>query len=484
MSDAYCDGPLALFIAGRWIEAEGRRTEPVINPADGALLGRLPHATADDLDLAVEAANGAFKAWRNTPAAERSAILRRAAALMRERQEGDALALTLEQGKPLAQARTELAASADFFDWYAEEARRAYGRLIPARAGPPLQVLRDAVGPVAAFAPWNFPASQIARKLAPALAAGCTVVLKPSEETPATGLALARALHDAGLPNGVLNVVFGAPADISGRLIAAPEIRKISFTGSTAVGKLIAAQAAEGVKRLTLELGGHAPVLVFDDVDVEQAARLCATAKIRNAGQVCTSPTRFLVQRRIHDRFADALAGFMAQVKVGPGWEPATEMGPLANPRRLEAMEALTRDAVACGARLAAGGTRRGNAGWFWEPTVLADVPLAARAMNEEPFGPMALTQAFDEPEEAIAEANRLPYGLAAYAFTRDGARAELVRRDIESGLLGVNTFAVTWAETPFGGVKESGYGSEGGAEGLDAYLTTKLVSQPSLLEP
>ena len=475
--DAY--PPLSLFIGGDWTPASARETIPVINPATGEAIGALPMATAADLDRAIDAAAGAQAAWRATPAFERGSILRRAAALMRERLETNAVILTLEQGKPLAQARMELNSAADFFDWYAEEARRAYGRLIPGRtAGSTLSVIREPVGPVAAFAPWNFPASQVGRKLAPALAAGCTCILKPSEETPGASLALARALDDAGLPKGVLNVVFGVPSEVSTHLIGAPQIRKVSFTGSTAVGRLIAAQAAQGLKRVTLELGGHAPVIVFDDVDVERIARLSALGKLRNAGQVCTAPTRFLVQEKVHDRFVDALSQAMAAMTVGDGRDPAVEVGPLANPRRIEAMESLIGDAVSRGGRLATGGTRLGNAGTFWAPTVIADAPLEARAMTDEPFGPLALTRRFDTPQEAIAEANRLPYGLAAYAFTGDRGRADLVRREIESGLVGLNTFSVTWPETPFGGVKDSGYGSEGGSEGLDAYLVTKFVSE------
>jgi succinate-semialdehyde dehydrogenase/glutarate-semialdehyde dehydrogenase len=471
--------PLALFIAGEWIGAEARAGEPVVNPATGEVLGQLPHATTADLDRAVEAAAAGFRRWRATPVMERAAVLRRAAALIRERLEADARTLTLEQGKPLAQARVELASSADWFEWYAEEARRSYGRLIPGRTpGATLRVAREPVGVIAAFTPWNFPASQAARKLAPALAVGCACILKPSEETPGAALALARALDDAGLPKGVLNVVFGVPAEVSSHLIACAEVRKVSFTGSTAVGKLIARQASAGLKRVTLELGGHAPVVVFDAVDVEAAAKASATAKLRNAGQVCTSPTRFLVQAKVHDRFVEALTAAMAATKVGDGLDPASEMGPLANPRRIEALSGLIEDATAQGASLRTGGQRLGNVGEFFAPTVLADAPLAARVMNDEPFGPIALTRRFDEPEEAIAEANRLPYGLAAYAFTRDSSRAELIRRDIESGLVGLNTFAVTWPETPFGGVKESGYGSEGGSEGLEAYLVTKFMSE------
>ncbi|HET6971949.1 MAG TPA: NAD-dependent succinate-semialdehyde dehydrogenase [Phenylobacterium sp.] len=470
---------LELFVAGEWIAATARETQAVINPATDQVLGALPMATPADLDRAVEAATAAFKTWRGVSALERGAVLKRAAGLIRARLDADAVTLTLEQGKPLAQARVELASSADWFDWYAEEARRSYGRVIPARLpGGRLEVIREPVGPVAAFAPWNFPASQMARKLAAGLAAGCPVIAKPSEETPGAALAIARALDEAGLPKGLLSVVFGVPSEVSAHLIAAPAVRKVSFTGSTAVGRLIAAQAAAGLKRATLELGGHAPVIVFDDVDAEAAARASATAKLRNAGQVCTSPTRFLVQEKIHDRFVEALAKAMAETKVGDGLDPATELGPLANPRRVEAMRRLTADAVATGGRLATGGQRIGNVGNFWAPTVIADAPLEAQAMNDEPFGPIALTRRFAEPEEALVEANRLPYGLAAYAFTRDRARAELVRHGIESGLVGLNTFSVTWPETPFGGVKDSGYGSEGGSEGLEAYLVTKLVSE------
>jgi succinate-semialdehyde dehydrogenase/glutarate-semialdehyde dehydrogenase len=470
--------PLALFIAGEWI-AEGRETQPVINPATGEALAALPLATPEDLDRAVQAASTSFKTWQRVSALERGAILRRAADILRDEVEANAAVLTLEQGKPLAHALTEWAACADAFDWAAEEARRIYGRVIPSRvAGMTLQALREPVGPVAAFAPWNFPASQVARKLAPALAAGCTVVIKPSEETPGSALALARALEKAGLPPGVLNVVFGRPADVAERLIQAPDIRKVSFTGSTPVGRLIAAQAAAGLKRVTLELGGHAPVLVFDDADVEAAVSLSARFKLRNTGQMCNAPTRFLVQRKVHDQFVAALGAAMAAVPVGDGMDPATVMGPLSNPRRVEAMAALAADAVDRGGRLVTGGTAPSRPGYFWPPTLIDGAPLDCRAMNEEPFGPLALTRRFDEPEEAFAEANRLPYGLAAYVFTQSLALADRARRELECGLVGLNTFAVTWAETPFGGIKDSGYGSEGGSEGLDAYLTTKFVSQ------
>lgn len=477
MADEYL--PLRLLVAGEWIGADARQTIPVIDPATGETLGTLPMATAADLDRAVDAAAATFRAWRDTPVMERYAILRRAAALMRERLEENARALTREQGKPVAQSRTELAVSADYFDWYAEEARRAYGRLIPPRPGSVLlAATREAVGPVAAFAPWNFPASQVARKLAPALAAGCTCVLKPSEETPATALAIARALDDAGLPKGVLSVVCGVPAEVSEHLIARPEIRKVSFTGSTAVGRLIGRQAGEQLKRVTLELGGHAPVIVFDDADVDKVAQASAVAKLRNAGQVCISPTRFLVQDRVHDRFVASFAETLRKTRIGNGLDPASDMGPLANPRREAAVGELIEDAVAKGGRQVIGGERLFNAGYFRAPALIADVPLAARAMQDEPFGPLALTRRFDDVDDAIAEANRLPYGLAAYAFTASRDRAARVRNGVESGMIGINSFSITWPETPFGGVKDSGYGSEGGSEGLDAYLVTKFVSE------
>ena len=477
MSDAY--PPLRLLVAGEWIAADARDAVPVLDPATSETLAMLPMATAADLDRAVDAAAAAFRGWRDTPVMERYAILRRAASLMRDRIEENARILTREQGKPLAQSRSELAASADCFDWYAEEARRAYGRLIPTRPGTTmLAAMREAVGPVAAFAPWNFPASQVARKLAPALAAGCTIVIKPSEETPGAPFALARALVDAGLPDGVLNMVCGVPDEVSEHLISRPEIRKVSFTGSTAVGRLIARRAADHLKRVTLELGGHAPVIVFDDVDVEKVAQASATAKLRNAGQVCIAPTRFLVQDGVHDRFVDSLARALKSVRVGNGLDPETAMGPLANARRDEAVAELVEDAVAAGGRLVTGGERLFNAGHFRAPALVADAPDTARAMREEPFGPLALTRRFGSVDEAIVEANRLPYGLAAYAFTRDRDHVARLRTEIESGMIGINSFSVSWPETPFGGVKDSGYGSEGGSEGLDAYLVTKFVSE------
>lgn len=466
---------LDLRIGGERV-LEGRDTLSVTDPATGEEIGRLPIATAADLDLAIERAVEGFASWRKTSVMERYAVLRRTATLLRERVEAHAAILTREQGKPLAQAKGELSAAADYFDWYAEEARRAYGRLVPPRANIlSAAVLHEPVGPVAAFAPWNFPASQIARKLAPAFAAGCSCVLKPAEETPGTALAIADTLADAGLPAGVLSVVFGDPAMISSHLIASPAIRKISFTGSTAVGRLIARQASDGLKRVTLELGGHAPVLVFDDADVDAVAKLGALTKIRNAGQICISPTRFLVQDAVHDRFVARFQETLEKVRVGNGFATDTDMGPLANPRRGDAIDTLIEDAVVHGATHVTGGARPSNAGLFRTPALLTDVPTEARAMQEEPFGPLALVRRFDTVEDGLREANRLPYALAAYAFTQDRKRVHAVRENVEAGMIGLNGFAISWPETPFGGLKDSGYGSEGGYEGLEAYLTTKL---------
>lgn len=470
---------LQLYVDGAWLDPEGRRTQPVVNPATGEQIGILPHASTADLDRALEAARRGFQVWRKVAPNERSKVLRRAAALIRERADRIAAVLTMEEGKTVGESKLEVLSAAEVFEWMAEEGRRSYGRLIPARAdGLRQMVVKEPVGPVAAFSPWNFPAVTPARKIAAALAAGCSCIIKPAEETPATALLIARALEEAGLPKGVLNVVFGVPSEVSTHLIASPIIRKISFTGSTAVGKLLAKLAADGVKRATMELGGHAPVVVFDDVDPEKVAPLAVAAKFRNAGQVCISPTRFYVHESVHDRFVDKFAELSAALPVGDGLDPAMKMGPLANPRRVDAMERVIGDAKARGAKLRTGGSRVGNAGNFWQPTVLSDIPEDAQMMNVEPFGPVAAMVRFKSFDEVVEKANRLPYGLAAYAFTGSARTATAIGEALESGLVGVNTFGVTVPETPFGGVKESGYGSEGGSEGLDAYLQTKFVSQ------
>ncbi|GGC55374.1 NAD-dependent succinate-semialdehyde dehydrogenase [Chelatococcus reniformis] len=469
---------LALFIAGRFVAAGGRATTPVLNPATEAVLGALPHATADDLAAAMAAGADGFRLWRGTSPLERGRVLRRAADLMREQAEAIATLITLELGKPLGEARVEVETAAGLFEWNAEEGRRAYGRVIPARQSGIRQLaLREPLGPIAAFAPWNAPAITPARKISSALAAGCSVIIKPAEETPATALAMARILHEAGLPPGVLSVVFGNPAFISETLLASPIIRGVTFTGSTAVGRQLAAQAALGLKPMTMELGGHAPVLVFGDVDAEATARAAAAAKFRNAGQICTSPTRFYVHRSIYDRFADAFAAAAASITVGDGFDPATRMGPLATSRRIDAMDRLVADARARGVTIAAGGKRRGNHGFFYAPTVLRDAPDDCLAANEEPFGPLALLKPFDDVDEALALANRLPVGLAAYAMTHDSRLAERAAAGIDAGNVVLNHWQASLPETPFGGVRDSGMGREGGIEGLEAFQQVKYVS-------
>jgi succinate-semialdehyde dehydrogenase/glutarate-semialdehyde dehydrogenase len=467
-----------LFINGRWRDGSKPRLS-VLNPATGETIGTLAHATTKDLDEALAAAQQGFEQWRKIGVLDRSKLMRRAAGLLRERADEVARLMTLEQGKPLIEAGLEVAAAADIIEWFAEESRRTYGRIVPARTvGITQLVVKEPVGPVAAFTPWNFPVNQAVRKISAALAAGCSVILKGPEETPASCAALVQVFIDAGLPTGAVNLVFGVPAEISAYLIAHPVIKKISFTGSTAVGKQLAALAGSHMKRVTMELGGHAPAVVFDDADVPLAIKTLAANKFRNAGQVCVAPTRFIVQDDVYDDFLDGFVKAAEALKVGDGLEKGVRMGPLANGRRVEAMETLVADATSRGAKIATGGERIGNRGNFFQPTVLTDVPLDARVMNEEPFGPLALVNRFKTYDDAIAEANRLPYGLAAYAYTTSAKTMANVSRDIESGMIGVNHHGIGMAELPFGGIKDSGYGSEGGIEAVEAYLNTKVVTQ------
>ena len=467
-----------LLIDGQWQDAADGRSIAVNNPATGSEIGRVAHAGIADLDRALAAAQKGFLQWRDVPAAERSKTMRRAAALMRERAVDIAALLTQEQGKPLAEAKIEAMASADIIEWAAEEGLRVYGRVVPSRNLNVRQlVLKDPVGPVAAFTPWNFPINQAVRKIAVALATGCSIIVKAPEETPAAPAALAQAFLDAGLPAGVLGLVFGNPAEISSYLIAHPIIRKITFTGSTPVGKQLAALAGQHMKRVTMELGGHAPVIVAEDADVELAVKAAGGAKFRNAGQVCISPTRFLVHESLRHEFAAALAKHAQSLKVGDGSTDGTQMGPLANSRRLTAMAEFASDAVQRGASIVTGGERIGSVGNFFAPTVLTDVPLDAKVFNEEPFGPMAAIRPFNTLDEAIAEANRLPYGLAGYAFTGSLKNAHLLAQRLEVGMLWINQPAAPWPEMPFGGIKDSGYGSEGGPEALEAYLNTRSIS-------
>jgi succinate-semialdehyde dehydrogenase/glutarate-semialdehyde dehydrogenase len=467
-----------LFINGKWQAPAEGKTLPVMNPATAKEIGRVAHATRPDLERAVEAAQKGFNIWRDMLPAERSKIMRTAAALMRERAGEIAPLLTQEQGKPLPEARAETLAAADVIEWFAEEGFRVYGRIVPSRVSVTIRqmVMKDPVGPVAAFTPWNFPINQVVRKVSAALAAGCSILVKAPEETPAAPAALVKAFADAGLPPGVLGLVYGAPADISNFLIPHPAIRKVTFTGSIAVGKQLAALAGQHMKRVTMELGGHAPVIVCEDADIALAVKAAGAAKFRNAGQVCISPTRFLVHRSIAGDFAEALTDHARKLKVGDGLAEGTQMGPLANPRRIDAMTTFTEDAVRKGAKLLTGGQRIGNAGNFWEPTILADVPKEAKVFNDEPFGPVAAIQPFDTLEEAIAESNRLLMGLAGYAFTKSLKYSDLLARKLEVGMLWMNMPAMPSAEMPFGGVKDSGYGSEGGPEALEAYLNSRAV--------
>ena len=481
MTDTY-DTELGLFVGGSWRLGEGRDTQAVVDPSTGATIAEVPLASAADLDEALATSERAFAVWRATDADTRSAILRRAAGLMRERTEAIATLLTREQGKPIAEARGEVAGSAQLFEWCAEEAKRVYGRVLVRPTGQRSLVIKQPVGPVAAFSPWNFPVYLMAKKLAPALAAGCSVIAKPPEETPGCTSALIRCLIDAGLPDGVVQLVYGVPDTVSRHLLASPVIRKISFTGSVPVGKHLMRLAADGLKRVTMELGGHAPVLVFDDCDLDKTLDMVVPQKFRNAGQVCVSPTRFYVQEAIYDRFIEGFAARTRQVTTGNGFAADTKMGPLANARRPGAIEALVDDARKAGARVMAGGERgtseKGGDGFFFQPTLLADVPESAAIMANEPFGPVAVAAPFSTLDDAIAKANRLPFGLAAFAFTENMRRANLLGDAIEAGMVGINSFAISVADAPFGGVKDSGFGSEGGIEGFESYLVTKAIHQ------
>jgi succinate-semialdehyde dehydrogenase/glutarate-semialdehyde dehydrogenase len=470
---------LGLYIDGAWLNGTGRKGEDVVNPATEKPLGRLPHATKADLDQALEAAQKGFEVWRLTTAYDRAKVLRKAAELVRERHEQIARVMSQEQGKVYAEARIEVLTTADIIEWFAEEGRRSYGRVVPGRVkGVRQLVMHEPVGVVAAFTPWNFPTLTPARKIAAALAAGCSIILKASEETPGACVEMVRCFADAGLPAGVLNLVFGVPAEVSEHLLGADIVRKVSFTGSVPVGKHLTALAAKTMKRATMELGGHSPVVVFGDADPEKVADTIAAFKFRNAGQVCISPTRFYVQEQSYKKFVDRFTDYVKAIKLGDGLEKGITMGPLANARRLDAMESFVSDAKNRGGKIATGGKRAANQGYFFEPTVITDVPDDSKIMTEEPFGPLAPIVPFKTFDEVVARANSLPFGLAAYAFTSSGATATAIGDALQSGMVGVNSVAISTPETPFGGIKESGYGSEGGIEGLEAYMNTKFISQ------
>ncbi|NKC30586.1 NAD-dependent succinate-semialdehyde dehydrogenase [Falsiroseomonas selenitidurans] len=471
-----------LFIDGTWRPARGGRSLPVLNPATEEVIGQVAHASTDDLDEALAAAAKGFALWKKVSAYERSKLMRKAADIFRGRADTIAQYMTLEQGKPLAEAKMEVLAAADIIDWFAEESRRAYGRVIPARAEGVYQlVVKEPVGPVAAFTPWNFPINQVVRKLSAAVATGCSIIVKAPEETPASPAELIRAFADAGLPAGVANLVFGVPAEISEYLVPHPVIRKVTFTGSTPIGKHLAALAGAHMKRVTMELGGHAPAIVFDDADLEHAAKTLAGAKFRNAGQVCVSPTRFLVQEKSYPEFVERFTAIAKALKVGAGMDGDTQMGPLAHERRVPWVEGLVADARQRGAEVHTGGERLGNKGYFYQPTVLTGVGKDARMMNEEPFGPVAMIAPFSDLDEVVEEANRLPFGLASYAFTRSAKTANAIAARVESGMMTINHLGLALPEVPFGGMKDSGYGSEGGSEAIEAYLNTKFVTQAGL---
>jgi len=467
-----------LLIDGVWRESESGRSLDVLNPALGEKIGQVAYASAHDLEAAAQTVGRGFKIWKMVSAFERYKIMRQAAALLRERAEEISWIMTCEQGKPLAQARIETLSGADVIDWFAEEARRTYGQTIPARSADVLQYsVKLPVGPVAAFTPWNFPINQIVRKLSGALAAGCSIVIKAPEETPASPAALVQCFLDAGVTPEAMALVYGDPAEISSFFITHPLIEKISFTGSTIVGKQLAGLAGQHMKKSTMELGGHAPVLIFDDADIEQAATLMVANKYRNCGQVCVSPTRFLVQEGVYDRFVALFVDSVKKLKIGNGLESGNDVGPLANERRIPALEALIADAIAEGAKLHCGNTRIGNKGYFFAPTVLTDVPLSARIMNEEPFGPVAIINRFSSVDAAIEEANRLRYGLASYAFTRSTILAHRLGFEVKAGMTTINHLGLALPEVPFGGIKDSGYGTEGGSEAINAYLETKFIT-------
>ena len=470
---------LALFIDGKWLKGEGRKGEDVVNPATAKPLAHLPHASTADLDAALAAAAKGFAQWKATSAYDRSKLMRKAADLLRERCDHVAKVMVQEQGKVYPEARAEVLTSADIIDWYAEEGRRAYGRIVPGRQpGVRQLVTQEPVGVVAAFTPWNFPVLTPVRKIAGALAAGCSIIIKASEETPGACVELVKCFADAGAPAGVVNLVFGVPAEVSEYLIPSKIVKKISFTGSVPVGKHLAGLAAKGMKRATMELGGHSPVVVFEDADPEKAADTIAAFKYRNAGQVCISPTRFYVHEKSYPKFLARFTEYAKGMKLGDGLEKGITMGPLANPRRLDAMDSFVKDVKDRGGKVVTGGERQGNQGFFFQPTVITDVPDDSKIMTEEPFGPVAPIVTFKTIDEVVERANSLEFGLAAYAFTTSDKNAAMIGDALQSGMVGVNSVAISTPETPFGGIKESGYGSEGGLEGLHAYMNTKFISQ------
>lgn len=471
-----------LYINAEWCSANNQGTKDVINPATEEIVGSVAQATREDIQRAIQAAKTGFDHWRKVSPQERKTILKKIASLIMERRESLALMMTLEQGKPLEEARLEVDRTVDVFEWCAEEASRTYGRLLPQRKpGSREMIIREPIGPVAGFSPWNFPAAMTARKIAAALGAGCSMIIKPSEEAPAICVGLVQACHDAGVPPGVLNLLFGPSNEISTALIESPVIKKISLTGSVPVGRKLSSLAGQHLKPVTMELGGHAPVIIFDDADIEKAAAMTAAFKFRNAGQVCLGVSRVFVQKKVYDQFLDCFLGHVSRLTVGSGIDPDVTMGPMVNQRRVDAMNDIVNDAKARGANIRFGGKRWGDKGYFWEPTVITDITDDALLMTDEPFGPVVPVVCFDDFDEVIERANQLPLGLAGYAFTRSLERATAVEDGLDVGWIGINNFSPALAEAPFGGMKDSGIGYEGGPEGFSAYTQIKFVSQDSL---
>lgn len=471
-----------LYIGGEWRDASDGRTLDVVNPVSGEVIGQVAHASKIDLEHAVEAVAEGFRKWSAISAFERYKIIRKAASLLRDRLEEAARLLTTDEGKPLAESRLEVNSCADLLDWFAEEGRRTYGRIIPARSLSVQQyAVREPVGPAVGFTPWNFPMSQIVRKLGPGISAGCSIIIKGPEEAPAAPAVLFDCLHQAGVPAGVVNLVFGTPSQISEYLVPHPAIRKVSFTGSVQVGKHLASLAGLHMKRVTMELGGHAPVIVADDANIDAATTALVSSKFRNAGQVCISPTRFLIQSKVHDEFLDVFVKKTKALKVGDGLAEGTQVGPLINERRRAAVESLIEDAVSKGAKIETGGHRIGNSGYFFEPTILSGVNTDMRAMNEEPFGPVALVKSFTDLDEAITEAGRLPFGLGSYAWTSSASNARRLAQGVQAGMLSINHIGLGLPETPYGGVRDSGYGYEGGSEALEAYMNTRFITHDAV---
>lgn len=467
-----------LYINGQWQDAQAGETLAVINPATEQEIGRVAKAKTSDLDLALKAAEQGFQVWKDTAPAERAKIMKKAAILLRERVEKVAEIMTLEQGKPLKQAKIETLGAADVIDWFAGEAVRSYGQLIPARQHDiHSYTVKTPVGVVAAFTPWNFPINQIVRKMSAALAAGCSIIVKGPEETPASPAQLIQAFHDAGLPQGVVSLVYGEPAEISEYLIPHPIVRKISFTGSTPVGKQLAALAGQYMKKATMELGGHAPVLIFKDANLDVAVKEMLASKFRNAGQVCIAPTRFLIEREVYDEVVSKIKTHTEALKVGNGLDADVDMGPMIHARGYANIQKLIQNAIEKGAELVCGGAALEGDGYFMQPTVLKDVPYEADCMHKEPFGPLILCRPFDSYAEAIQEANRLEFGLAAYAYSSSNKTCLDLGRDVQSGMLTINHVGLGLPELPFGGLKDSGYGTEGGSEAINAYFDTRLVT-------